>query len=386
MGYYKKVDGKDVYLASIDLNDAEKYMKWVNNTSRPGQIVFDGYRGKKIETVDQARDELNRLAVENAFAIIDKGTNEFIGLTGFANTQAMNQRSAMWIKINTDIDYGRQVKQGAEALDLMLTYAFDIMNLNSIVLDVPVFNQQGLDICKESSMSFMYERKTSAKFSDGKFYNMISFQCFKEMFKRNCEEALPTFDKSGYIIKGLSVNEEKLRTILTGNGVRLSKYQGQEEYISRMATFLNDPEISIPLGEYKINWNDYRARKKLEEVDYIIEADDNIIGYINLFRKDLNNGTADLEIMIGDKTKQKKGYATEAMNLFLDEQFQNGPYTSIISSIFEFNEASHRLHEHVGFEKIGTRNEGYYAYGKLNDMDVFEINRESYQKKLRKNS
>lgn len=380
MSYYKKIDGDFVYLASINLNDADKYMEWVNCSSDNAQIVFGGYTGKTIESEEQAREQLNDMAVKNVFAIIDKSTNQFIGLTGFSNTQAMNQRSGIWIKMDTNLDYEKQVAQGAEALDFMLEYGFDIMNLNSIVMDVPVFNQQALDICNASQMNFMAERHASSKFSDDKFYNTVSFQCSKNLYGRKTDISDLILDRSGKTITGLAVDESNLGKVLNGENITLSKYQGQEDYVPRMASFLNDPLVSIPLGEYKTNWNDYRAKKQLESVDYVIEKDGILIGYVNLFRKDMYNRTADLEIMIGDRSQQRKGYGTEAMELLLAEEYQNGPFNSLVSNVFEFNEASHKLHEDVGYQKIGVRNQGYYAYGKLNDMHTYEMNRDLYQK------
>ncbi len=379
MGYYKKIEGKDIYLASINLDDAEQYMGWVNDSD----VVFEGYKREKIASVEDARNELNDMAVKNVFAVVDKNTNQFIGLTGFANTQAMNQRSHMWIKMSPEIDYGSQVSKGAQATDLMLEYAFDIMNLHSIVVDVPAFNKQVLDICSHSQLQFMSERKHASRMGDN-LYSTISFQCTKPLYGTKHFPTQLSFSNDARSIQDMAVDEANLQKFLKGNRIVLSKYAGQEEYIPRMASFLNDPSVSIPLGEYKTNWNDYRAKKQLESVDYVIEKDGNIIGYINLFRKDLYNKTADLEVMIGDRSEQNKGYGTEAMQLFLDEQFSNGPYNSLVSNVFEFNLPSKKLHEAVGYHEIGVRPEAYYAYGKLNDMHTYEINRDSYQKKMSK--
>lgn len=379
MSYYKKIEGKNIYLASINLDDAEQYMEWVNAPN----VVFEGYRREKLASIEDARNELNDMAVEDVFAVISKDTNQFIGLTGFANTQAMNQRSHMWIKMSPELDYSSAVSKGAQAVNLMLEYAFDIMNLHSIVVNVPAFNKQTLDICCHSQLLFMSERKHASRMEDD-LYSTISFQCTKPFYGIKSVPTELNFSNDTRSVLDMAVNEENLQKVLKGNHVVLSKYEGQEEYITRMASFLNDPDVSIPLGEYKTNWNDYLAKERLESVDYIIEKDDNIIGYINLFRKDLYNKTADLEVMIGDRSEQNKGYGTEAMQLFLDEQFSNGPYNSLVSNVFEFNLPSKKLHEAVGYHEIGVRPEAYYAYGKLNDMHTYEINRDSYQKKMSK--
>ena len=40
MRYYKKIEGKNIYLASINLDDAGQYMEWVNDSN----VVFEGYK------------------------------------------------------------------------------------------------------------------------------------------------------------------------------------------------------------------------------------------------------------------------------------------------------------------------------------------------------
>ncbi|MCI6108135.1 MAG: GNAT family protein [Candidatus Faecimonas sp.] len=376
MSYYKKIEGDTIYLASINLDDAKEYMQWVNAPN----VVFEGYKRENQLTEEEAREELNNMAIENVFAIIDKDTEQFIGLTGFTNTQAMNQRSHMWIKMCTDIAYDSQIFNGVQATDLMLEYAFDIMNLHSVVVDVPIFNQQALDICTNSQLFFMGERKYSSRLGEN-LYSTVSFQCTKPLYGTKNQATKLNFSNRCCSINGLAVDEANLQKVLNGEHIRLCKYDGQKDYIARMASFLNDPRVSIPLGEYKTNWNDYRAKKHLESVDYVIEKDSDIIGYINLFRKDLYNKTADLEVMIGDVSEQNKGYGTEAVQLFLDEQFKNGPFNSLVSSVFEFNLPSQKLHESIGYQEIGIRPEAYYAYGKLNNMHIYEINRDIYEKR-----
>ena len=191
------------------------------------------------------------MAVQNVFAVVDKDTNQFIGLAGFTNTQAMNQRSHMWIKMSPEIDYDSQVFKGAQAIDLMLEYAFDIMNLHSIVVDVAVFNEQALDICSNSQLHFMSERKQSSRFRDT-LHSPNSFQCTKHLYGTKQIPTLISLLDDTRSIHDLAI-EVNLQKVLMGEHIDLSKYHGQEEYISHMASFLNDPSVSIPLGEYKIN-------------------------------------------------------------------------------------------------------------------------------------
>lgn len=381
MEYYKKMIGKNICLASINLNDAEKYMELVNDNSHDGRIVFEGYKSEKINSIEEARDKLNDMAIKNYFAIIDKSNNKLIGFTGLSNVQSMNQRSSIWIKIDPSISFDKQVHFGAEAIDLLLEYAFEIMNLNSIVMDVPAFNKQGLEIAKTANMFFMCERHEASCYDD-KYYNLESFQCTRSMYGTKKGVSLLDIDESYVEYPKSTFDNSSSSLHRDGSSITLTKYDTSKvDYVSKMAHFLNNPLVSIPLGEYKINWNDYRALKQLQDVSYIIEKYDDLIGYINLFRKDSFNNSADLEIVIGDRNEQNKGYGREALSLFLEELYNNSSYNSLVSSIFDFNAVSTKLHESMGYEKIGTRKEAYFAYGRLNDMNIYEMNKTLYKKK-----
>lgn len=388
MSYYKKVEGDSIYLASIDCDkDVLKYMEWNNSKDIDSRIVFGGYTVKRL-TEEAAREELNDLAEQNAFAIIDKGNDKMIGLIGLSNTQAMNQRSNLWIKMDTTIDYNKQIDQGVDALHLMLEYCFYIMNLHSVVIQFPAFNSQTLDICKNSKMLFMYERDQAVLLENDLYDNLISYQCTPSIYESGVgfyeiHDLSPVFSN----IRQLSFNDNsKMNDIITGNNIQLVAPNNilenkNDDYIHTMASFLNNPKVSIPLGEYKTNWNNYIAKEQLESVDYVIEKNGKLIGYINLFNKNKTDRSASLEVVIGDIKEQRKGYGKEAMSLFLEEEYQNGIYNSLISNIFEFNEPSLKLHKALGYEKIGERYEAYYAYGKLNNMQTYEMNREIYKSK-----
>lgn len=384
MKYYKKIDGKNIYLASINLADAEKYMELVNDKSHDGEIVFDGYKGEEIKSIDEAREKLQEMANGNVFAIVSKASDKLIGFTSLINIQAMNQRSSMWVKIDTNIDFFNQVFLGAEAVDLLLDYAFNIMNLNNIVIDVPAFNKQALGICKHSNMFFMAERHEACHYKDGKFYNLESFQCTKSMYGTKREVSTLEIDDSYVKYPDEMFQDKSMPDTVVSDKlpIVLSKYELQKDYIVRMANFLNNPVVSIPLGEYKVNWTDSLALEQLESVSYLIKSYEELIGYVNLFRKDSYNHRADLEIMIGDLEFQNKGYGREALELFLSEIYANSSYNALVSNVFDFNIASAKLHESLGYEKIGTRCEAYYAYGKFNDMNIYEMNRTLYQKRM----
>ena len=154
MAYYKKLEGTGVYLSPIDVEkDYLKYMEWCNRDD-DSYFVFDKYINGNI-TEEQAHDKMRQYEQENAFAIIDKSNNEFIGLIGLSNTLQNNQRSNIWIKIDTAIDFNNQINKGAESLNMMMKYCFDYLNLYSIVLEYPAVIEQTRGICEKSQMRYI---------------------------------------------------------------------------------------------------------------------------------------------------------------------------------------------------------------------------------------
>lgn len=381
MNYYKKIDGKNVYLASVNVNDAEYYAELKNRKDELSRIVFDSYLNNEQYDKDKAYNELNDLAIKNSFAIIDKSKNRFIGLIGLSNTLQMNQRSDMWIRMFPDNDFETQVIKGAEAVDLLLKYCYDFMNLHNITLINPMFNKQVSSIMGYSKMIDFGVRKNSKLYSDGNLYDTVYYQCTPKQYARNKFHNYTSIgDNTGKEIRTLNINEDKMSKVLKGDKITLEKYDGRSEFIKVMASFLNNPEVSINVGEYKVNWNDYRSQKQLENVDYLIMRNDQLLGYLNLFRKDLINRTADLEILIGEASNHRKGYASEAIRLYLKEQYKNGPFNNILSCVFDFNEASKRMHESLNYNPIGVKKEAYFANGKLNDMYLYEMTKDNYEK------
>lgn len=67
--------------------------------------------------------------------------------------------------------------------------------------------------------------------------------------------------------------------------------------------------------------------------------------------------------------------------MFLNEQFKNRAFDSLVSNVFEFNLPSQKLHEAIVYLEKGVRPEAYYIYGKLNGMHTYGINRDLHQKR-----
>lgn len=380
MVHYEKLKSQkgNIVLASVHTGDAGIYYDFRNNPCEQNQIVFEGYAKGALESVSEAKEALNKWAIDNAFCIMYEG--KVIGFIGFSNLLLGNQRSNIWLQIDPSLDYEKQILLGEEALDTLIHYAYDTMNLNSLLVEAPAFNSQTLDILKHSKMQYLGQRTSSVLYQDHVFYNNVYYQTTKALYDRYKVSHHEVIETSGTKIDlqgDIQLSEE-----LYGSCLHLKKFHTVEQSsIEQFAQMLNDGKNSIPLGEYKTNWNDYRAQKQMTSVDYLIMQDEQLLGYINLFRKNSRNHTADIEILIGNEEYKHKGYGREALLLLLEEAFQNGNYVNLLGSIFSFNNTSIEMTEFAGLDPIGTRLESYYAYGRLNAMHLYEATLEKFTKK-----
>lgn len=386
MAYYKKLKGNNVYLSPIDIDDAlQQYKTWRTSNDLETYVVFSSDKDDIEVNDNKLKTELEKYVDENAFAIVDIGSNKLVGLIGLSNTLMMNRRSNLWFKIDTYMDFDKQVAYGIEALELMLDYSFYFLGLYSILIDFPSTNKQALEICKDIRAQYMATRNESIRLIDNIFDSLIYFQTNPKIYEEDKKILRTDLDlMNPQLVKKIVLNDEdKMREIIEGEKISLKRPYEEELFHSAkyIASFLSNPKISISLGEYKINWTPKTVCSELKGIDYLITSScnkDDVIGYINLFSKNEKDRTANLEIVIGNEELHNKGYATEALNLFLEEQYNKGIYNSIISNIFSFNGNSQTLHRKIGFKNIGTREEAYFAYGELNDMEIYEMNKSLY--------
>jgi diamine N-acetyltransferase len=78
------------------------------------------------------------------------------------------------------------------------------------------------------------------------------------------------------------------------------------------------------------------------------------IGFVDLFEFDPLNRKAGIGILIGDYEERRKGYAREALDLFIQYAFNTLNIHQIYCHIELSNVPSIRLFERTGFEKCGV--------------------------------
>jgi RimJ/RimL family protein N-acetyltransferase len=100
---------------------------------------------------------------------------------------------------------------------------------------------------------------------------------------------------------------------------------------------------------------------------FVIEnLEGEFVGTINTHDCDPRNGTFSYGLAIR-REYQRQGYASEAIRLVLCYFFQELRYQKCTVGVYDFNEASIKLHEKLGFQHEGRTRRVYYTDGEYHD-------------------
>ena len=166
MKYFKKIEGEKVYLSPMNLEDIEKYVKWMNDFS-----TTDGLgSSSKVTTFESERAWLinNMDKKEQQFAIVLKGTDKLIGNCGFVDINHLHQKGEVGLFIGEEEN--RSKGYGTEALSLLVEYGFNYLNLKNIMLKVFSFNKRAIKSYEKIGFK-VFGTRTEDYYLNGKWYD-----------------------------------------------------------------------------------------------------------------------------------------------------------------------------------------------------------------------
>ena len=139
MKYFKKIVGERIYLSPRNVEDVEIFTEWLND------FYITDYIGRSHQTMtlqeEKAYLEKNQ-DDKNTFVIVDSTTDQMIGTIGLHCIDNINRTATLGIFIG-DKNYWSK-GYGTEAIQLILDFGFNYLNLNNIDLTLMEFNQRAL--------------------------------------------------------------------------------------------------------------------------------------------------------------------------------------------------------------------------------------------------
>ena len=176
MKYFKKLIGDRLYLSPRSIEDAETYVKWLNDFD----ITDYTNRSAILMDIETEKEYLsNRKDNSMGFVIVRSENDEMIGSIGFDKIDYLNRIATFGIMIGEQEN--REKGYGTEAINLLLDYGFNYLNLNNINLYVMEFNPRAIACYKKCGFKEMGRIRKSA-FINGKYYDRLYMDILKEEF------------------------------------------------------------------------------------------------------------------------------------------------------------------------------------------------------------
>jgi RimJ/RimL family protein N-acetyltransferase len=107
------------------------------------------------------------------------------------------------------------------------------------------------------------------------------------------------------------------------------------------------------------------------------------VGVINPHECDSRNGTFKYGLAIR-REYQRRGYASETIRLVLRYFFEELRYQKVTVEVYDFNEASIKLHEKLGYQHEGRIRRMYFSRGQYHDSLTMGMTVEEWREKYRK--
>lgn len=170
--------GEKIYLRPIEFNDVEKFYKWRNDLQikklammHPFPVTMESEK-EWIESVSKGKD--NQLVL---FSICEKDTGNFIGFVKLFNINWVHRFCYFGIIIGEDSARGKGY--GYESLKLIRDYAFNILDIRKILLEVVDLNNAAIKLYK--NFGFIEEgRLKNQFFFDGIWHDVLIMSLFKK--------------------------------------------------------------------------------------------------------------------------------------------------------------------------------------------------------------
>ena len=179
MSHYSKLMGDKCYLSPVAVEDADRWAAWLNDpeVSLPlGDELYELLtREAHLAHIEQIQRDQHKV-----FSIVDCASQQAIGRCVLVNIVPVDRRAMMGIFIGEKQFWGQGY--GTEATSLLLDYAFNALNLNSVQLGVFVFNQRAIACYKKVGFKEIGIRR-QFRIIAGQKYDMLFMDILAEEFK-----------------------------------------------------------------------------------------------------------------------------------------------------------------------------------------------------------
>ncbi len=174
MKYFPKISRGNVYLSPIHTDDYELFTKWMNDKRITDWITT----WPQIISITSEKERLENVAKswEYNLAIIRKDGDKLLWTVWLFHIDHINQSAELWISIG---DFDEHSKwYGADAINAMLSFSYDTLNLYNVFLQVKSFNKKAIACYKKVWFQEIWTRH-HCQYCNGKWHDLVIMEMLK---------------------------------------------------------------------------------------------------------------------------------------------------------------------------------------------------------------
>jgi len=181
MPYYKKLMGERCYLSPCSQEDAALWAKWMNDLTVTLPLGDEAYLPFGLAKAEEDVRSIIQHG-DHVFTIVNLADETAIGRCLLFNQDVVNHSAMLGIFIGEKQCWNKGY--GQEALNLLLDYAFNLLNLHSVMLGVFSFNQRAIQLYRKVGFREIGNRR-EARIVAGKKYDVVLMDILEDEFRAN---------------------------------------------------------------------------------------------------------------------------------------------------------------------------------------------------------
>lgn len=178
MRYLKKLVGEKCYLAQMIKDDYEKFAKWFTDMNI--SIGLGDAAGNYSLQNTEGFFDRHYSSQANHFSIVDLKEDRLIGFCWLKDINDVDRATELAILIG-DEDY-RGKGYGKEAMELIVDYCINILNLHNIMVVVYSHNEKAIEMYKKVGFK-EFGRRRQSHFIGGRAYDEVYMDILPKDYK-----------------------------------------------------------------------------------------------------------------------------------------------------------------------------------------------------------
>jgi RimJ/RimL family protein N-acetyltransferase len=172
------LSGKVVVLRGLQRNDLKSYGRWLDD-ARVTEFLEMGARPTREKDVEAFWKMASEAEDTIVFAIVDRQSGEVVGNCGLYGIQWVCRRAQFNILIGEPSAWSKGL--GSESASLLLNYAFNKLNLNSVQLGVNAENKRAVRSYEKTG--FVHEGiRRQFIYRNGRYYDIVVMSVLRDEF------------------------------------------------------------------------------------------------------------------------------------------------------------------------------------------------------------